>query len=86
MGKSNLMKNLALSCMKSAPLRLPHLLTHMANITMAAKWGKKGLKHVAFKDGLEVFSSRKLDGPYNSLRISTMEIEIDDLANLYEFS
>ncbi len=85
MGKSNLMKNLALSCMKLRQYGFLIFDPH-GEYYDGGEAGKKGLRHVAFKDGLEVFSSRKLDGPYNSLRISAMEIEIDDLANLYEFT
>jgi DNA helicase HerA-like ATPase len=85
MGKSNLMKNLALSCMKLRQYGFLIFDPH-GEYYDGGEVGKKGLKHVAFKDGLEVFSSRKLDGPYNSLRVSAMEIEIDDLANLYEFT
>ena len=85
MGKSNLMKNLALSCMKLRKYGFLIFDPH-GEYYDGGEVGKKGLKHVAFKDGLEVFSSRKLDGPYSSLKVSAMEIEIDDLANLYEFT
>jgi len=85
MGKSNLMKNLALSCMRLRKYGFLILDPH-GEYYDGGEVGKKGLKHAAFNDGLEVFSSRKLNGPYNSLRISAMEIEIDDLANLYEFT
>jgi uncharacterized protein len=44
------------------------------------------LRHSPYREGLEVFSSRKLDGPHTTLRVSAREIEIDDLANLYEFT
>ncbi len=37
-------------------------------------------------DALCVYSSRRLEGPYNSIHVSSFEIEISDLANLYEFT
>ncbi len=85
MGKSNLMKNLALSCMRLRKYGFLILDPH-GEYYDGGEAGKKGLKHSASRQALEVFSSRKLDGPYNPLRISATEIEIDDLANLYEFT
>jgi DNA helicase HerA-like ATPase len=85
MGKSNLMKNLALSCMRLRKYGFLILDPH-GEYYDGGEAGKKGLRHAALKQALEVFSSRKLDGPYNPLRISATEIEIEDLANLYEFT
>jgi len=85
MGKSNLMKDIALSCMRLRRYGFLIFDPH-GEYYDGGEIGKKGLKHIAIKEGLEVFSSRKLDGPYNSLRISATEIEIEDLANLYEFT
>jgi len=85
MGKSNLMKDLAASCMKLRRYGFLVLDPH-GEYYDGGESAKKGLKHSPYKDGLEVFSSRKLDGPYNPLKISSLEIEIDDLANLYEFT
>jgi DNA helicase HerA-like ATPase len=47
---------------------------------------KRGLKHAGYPDALVVFSSRKLDGPYNTLHLAASEIEITDLQSLYEFT
>jgi DNA helicase HerA-like ATPase len=85
MGKSNLMKNLALSCMRLRRYGFLILDPH-GEYYDGGEAGKKGLRHVLPNDGLEVFASRKLDGPHNSLKVSATEIEIDDLANLYEFT
>ena len=85
MGKSNLMKNLAISCMRLRKYGFLILDPH-GEYYDGGEEGKKGLRHMTDKQALEVFSSRRLDGPYNPLRISATEIEIDDLANLYEFT
>ena len=85
MGKSNLMKNLALSCLRLRKYGFLILDPH-GEYYDGGEAGKKGLRHAASRQALEVFSSRKLDGPHNPLRISATEIEIDDLANLYEFT
>jgi hypothetical protein len=49
--------------------------------------GRKGLRDYAgAAESLLVLSSRKLDGPHSALKISSAEIDIPDLANLYEFT
>ncbi len=85
MGKSNLMKNLALSCMKQRKFGFLILDPHGEYYDGGEK-GKRGLIHSSQQGALEVFSSRELKGPYNTLNISASEIEITDLENLYEFS
>ncbi|HSV41836.1 MAG TPA: ATP-binding protein, partial [Methanomassiliicoccales archaeon] len=86
MGKSNLMKSLALSCMRSRKYGFLILDPH-GEYYDGGESTKKGLRDSPLaKDALEVFSSRKLDGPYNTLHVSSSEIEIPDLANLYEFT
>lgn len=85
MGKSNLMKNLALSCMRLRKYGFLVLDPH-GEYYDGGEVGKRGLKHAGSSEALEVFSSRQLDGPYSSLRISAGEIEISDLSNLYEFT
>lgn len=85
MGKSNLMKNLALSCMKLRRYGFLVFDPH-GEYYDGGEMGKKGLRHAELKDSLEVFSSRELDGPYSSLRVTANEIEISDLSNLYEFT
>lgn len=85
MGKSNLMKNLALSCMHLRKYGFLVLDPH-GEYYDGGESGKKGLRHAGMSDALVVFSSRKLDGPYNTLHVAASEIQIADLENLYEFS
>ncbi|NLK26472.1 MAG: ATP-binding protein [Euryarchaeota archaeon] len=85
MGKSNLMKNLALSCMRLRKYGFMVLDPH-GEYYDGGESEKKGLKHAGMDDALVVFSSRKLDGPYNTLHVAASEIQIADLENLYEFS
>ena len=85
MGKSNLMKNLALSCMRLKRYGFLILDPH-GEYYDGGERGKMGLSQAKLRDSLEVFSSRPLDGPHNTLRIAAREIEITDLQNLYEFS
>jgi uncharacterized protein len=85
MGKSNLMKNLALSCMSLRKYGFLILDPH-GEYYDGGEAKKRGLKHAGYPDALVVFSSRKLDGPYNTLNLAASEIEIADLQNLYEFT
>ncbi len=85
MGKSNLMKNLALSCMSLRKYGFLILDPH-GEYYDGGEPKKRGLKHAGYPDALVVFSSRKLDGPYNTLNLAASEIEIADLQNLYEFT
>ncbi|MCU0861261.1 MAG: ATP-binding protein, partial [Methanomassiliicoccales archaeon] len=85
MGKSNLMKGIALSCLRLRRYGFLILDPH-GEYYDGGEAGRKGLRDVIAPGGLEVFSSRRLDGPYNPLKVSATEIEIDDLANLYEFT
>ena len=72
MGKSNLMKNLALSCMRLRKYGFLVLDPH-GEYYDGGEVGKKGLKHAGYPDALVVFSSRKLDGPYNTLHVAASE-------------
>jgi DNA helicase HerA-like ATPase len=86
MGKSNLMKSLALACMESRRCGFLILDPH-GEYFDGGERGKKGLTHSKLApEALDVYSSRRLDGPHSSIHISSAEIEIPDLANLYEFS
>jgi DNA helicase HerA-like ATPase len=86
MGKSNLMKSLALSCMASRRCGFLILDPH-GEYFDGGERGKKGLSHSKLApESLDVYSSRRLDGPHSSIHVSSAEIEIPDLANLYEFS
>jgi DNA helicase HerA-like ATPase len=85
MGKSNLMKNLALSCMRLRKYGFLILDPH-GEYYDGGESGKKGLKQAKQDDAFVVFSSRELDGPHNSLHVASSEIQIADLENLYEFT
>lgn len=86
MGKSNLMKSLALSCMESRRCGFLILDPH-GEYFDGGERGKKGLSQSKLApEALDVYSSRRLDGPHSSIHVSSSEIEIPDLANLYEFS
>jgi DNA helicase HerA-like ATPase len=86
MGKSNLMKCLALSCMRERKCGFLILDPHGEYFDGGGP-GRKGLRdYVNASESLLVLSSRKLDGPHSALRISSSEIDIPDLANLYEFT
>ncbi len=85
MGKSNLMKNLALSCMDLRKYGFLILDPH-GEYYDGGEAKKRGLKHAGRTDALVVFSSRKLDGPHNSLHLAASEIEIADLESLYEMT
>ncbi len=86
MGKSNLMKSLALSCMESRRCGFLILDPH-GEYFDGGERDKRGLSHSKLApEALDVYSSRRLDGPHNSIHISSAEIEIPDLANLYEFT
>jgi DNA helicase HerA-like ATPase len=85
MGKSNLMKNLALSCMTLRKYGFLILDPH-GEYYDGGEAKKRGLRHAGKPDALVVFSSRRLDGPYNSLHLAASEIEIADLENLYEIT
>ena len=86
MGKSNLMKSLALSCMASRRCGFLILDPH-GEYYDGGERGKKGLSHSKLAaESLDVYASRRLEGPHSSIHVSSGEIEIPDLANLYEFS
>jgi len=49
--------------------------------------GRMGLNHhPEARERLKVYSARKLTGPHNPIKVSSKEIEVDDLLHLYDFS
>jgi len=87
MGKSNLMKRIAGSVLEMGRYGLLILDPHGEYYDGGGKSELKGLlQHPLSKDRLEVFSARELAGPYNRIKISAHEIEVDDLMQLYDFS
>jgi DNA helicase HerA-like ATPase len=89
MGKSNLMKRLAVACMESGKYGLLILDPH-GEYFDGGKAELRGLNHHALaKDRLVVYSTRELRGAvggYNKIKISAQEIEIEDIIQLYDFS
>ena len=89
MGKSNLMKRLAVAVMESGKSGLLILDPH-GEYFDGGKSELRGLiHHPMAKDRLVVYSTRELRGAvsgYNKIKISAQEIDIDDLMQLYDFS
>ena len=89
MGKSNLMKRLAVGVMESGNYGLLILDPH-GEYFDGGKSELKGLNnHPLARDRLVVYSTRDLKGAvsgYNKIKISAQEIEIADLMHLYDFS
>lgn len=87
MGKSNLMKNLALSCMSRGNCGFLIFDPH-GEYFDGGEVSKKGLKDAPYKESFAVYSSRDLSssGGYSKLVISSAEIEISDLEAIYEFT
>lgn len=87
MGKSNLMKRLAVAAMESGRYGLLILDPH-GEYFDGGKEALQGLKHHPLaSETLVVYSARELSaGGYNKIKISAREIEIDDLMQLYDFS
>ncbi|WP_400260561.1 ATP-binding protein [Candidatus Methanomassiliicoccus intestinalis] len=88
MGKSNLMKNLALSCMMKGDCGFLIFDPH-GEYFDGGELNKKGLKDSPYKESFAVYSSRDLSAngaSYSKLIISSTEIEISDLEAIYEFT
>jgi DNA helicase HerA-like ATPase len=89
MGKSNLMKRLAVAAMESGRYGLLILDPH-GEYFDGGKSELRGLNHHPLaKDRLVVFTTRELRGAvggFNKIKISAQEIEIEDLMQLYDFS
>jgi DNA helicase HerA-like ATPase len=90
MGKSNLMKVLAASSMESGRYAMLILDPHGEYYDGGGERAKRGARGLVdnplAKDRLKVYSSRRLTGPHNALRISPREIEIKDIRQIYGFT
>ncbi|MCJ7497671.1 MAG: ATP-binding protein [candidate division Zixibacteria bacterium] len=87
MGKSNLMKVLASSVLESGKYGMLILDPHGEYYNGGGDPKHKGLvDHPLAKEWLRVYSSRDLKGPYNQLKISSKEIEIKDVRQIYGFT
>ena len=86
MGKSNLMKRLAASCMETGDTGLLIFDPH-GEYYDGGEPGRTGLtQHPRARENLRIYSARELAGRYNPIKISSREIEVDDFLHLYEFS
>ena len=86
MGKSNLMKRLAASCLEDGSTGLLIFDPH-GEYYDGGEEGRRGLiHHPESGENLKVYSARELSGPFNPIKISSKEIEVDDLLHLYDFS
>ncbi|MDO8886919.1 ATP-binding protein, partial [Candidatus Oleimmundimicrobium sp.] len=87
MGKSNLMKVLAGSTLISKKYGMLIFDPHGEYYDGGGDRERKGLMDAPFaQERLRVYSTRSLSGPYNQLKISAQEIQIDDLQQIYNFS
>jgi DNA helicase HerA-like ATPase len=87
MGKSNLMKTLAASVLGSGKYGMLILDPHGEYYDGGADVERQGLVSIpGAGKNLIVFSTRQLSGPYNRIKLSAHEIEVDDLMALYDFS
>ncbi|HEX9912609.1 MAG TPA: ATP-binding protein, partial [candidate division Zixibacteria bacterium] len=87
MGKSNLMKVLASSVLESGKYGMLILDPHGEYYDGGGDPKHKGLiDHPLAKEWLRVYSSRDLKGHYNKLKISSREIEIKDVRQIYGFT
>ena len=84
MGKSNLMKRLAASCLNSGRYGLLILDPH-GEYYDGGKEELRGLiHHPMARERMEVYSARELRGPHNRLRVAAHEVSVDDYKQLYD--
>ena len=90
MGKSNLMKVLSASALESGKYGMLILDPHGEYYDGGGERARRGARgladHPMAQDRLRVYSSRKLSGPHNDLKISSHEIELKDIRHIYGFS
>lgn len=86
MGKSNMMKRMAGAIMESGTVGLLILDPHGEYID-GGKEGLKGLMHhPKASTNLEIFVTREVEANATEIRISTNEIKVQDMQNLWSFS
>jgi hypothetical protein len=92
MGKSNLMKTFSASLMATRRYGMLMLDPHGEYYDGGAGTLEDGRPLQGLKDApdaaerMAVYSSRKLGGPYNQLRVSAYEVSVSDVRNIYKFS
>jgi DNA helicase HerA-like ATPase len=85
MGKSNLMRVMTASIMQDGHYGLLVIDPHGEHYEGTAD--SQGLRHhPAANNRLVVYSPHRLEGPYNSLLLSTAEISVGDVQNLFSFT
>lgn len=85
MGKSNLMKVLAGAVMESGRYGMLIFDPHGEYYSGGA--GRRGLiHHPLAQDKLRVYSTRRLQRMYSTIRISYTEVNVEDMLSLYEFT
>lgn len=85
MGKSNLMKRLAGSILENGKVGLLILDPH-GEYYDGGKSELKGLVHHPKAENLRVYSTRELAGTYSKATVSTSEVTVQDVENLWPFS
>lgn len=85
MGKSNLMKRLAGSVLETGKIGLLILDPHGEYID-GGKADLKGLEHHPNAENLRVYVTAASDGNASDVRISTSEIQVQDMQNLWPFT
>jgi DNA helicase HerA-like ATPase len=85
MGKSNLMKRLAGSILESGKIGLLVLDPHGEYID-GGKAEAKGLIHHPKAENLKVYATREVECNASDVRISTSEIRVQDMQNLWPFT
>ncbi len=85
MGKSNMMKRLAGAVMDTGSIGLLILDPHGEYID-GGKEGLRGLCHHPKSENLDVYVTGETDFNASSVRISSAEIQVQDMENLYPFA
>jgi hypothetical protein len=85
MGKSNMMKRFAGSVMETGRLGLLILDPHGEYID-GGKEGLRGLTHHPMAENLDVYVTRECGGNASGVRISSAEIQVQDMENLWPFT
>ena len=85
MGKSNLMKRLAGSVLETGRIGLLILDPHGEYID-GGKEGLRGLLHHPMARNLEVYATRECEGNASGVKISSTEILVQDMENLWPFA
>ena len=86
MGKSNLMKRLAGSVMESGTLGLLILDPHGEYIDGGKEELRGLMHHPRASSNLEIYVTREVEGNASSVKISSTEIAIQDIENLWPFT